>query len=318
MMRRLLLLAALLGPVVLPTPAQALLCTMSASDVAFGNVDVLSGSPVDGAGTVTIDCLGVPLTTLRICLNVNAGTGGADVNGRYMLNGANPLRYQLYQDAGRSVIWGSTTWGLPGDPPQINLPIGAGGTASTTVTMYGRVFGSQTTAPAGVYASNFSGNNVNFVYAVLALFDCSNILGLPPLLSAVSFNVTASVVNNCLVNAQTIDFGSYGVLNSAVDATGQVAVTCTPGTNYTIGLDGGLSNGTPTARKMMKGAEAITYGLYQDFPRSRPWGNTTGSDTVAGTGAGTTQNYPVYARVPAQTTPSAGLYTDKVVVTVTY
>nr|WP_281033880.1 spore coat protein U domain-containing protein [Mesorhizobium sp. M4B.F.Ca.ET.049.02.1.2] len=36
------------------------------------------------------------------------------------------------------------------------------------------------------------------------------------------------------------------------------------------------------------------------------------------TGVGTAQNLTVYGRVPPQTTPSPGVYTDTVIVTVTY
>jgi hypothetical protein len=46
-------------------------------------------------------------------------------------------------------------------------------------------------------------------------------------------------------------------------------------------------------------------------------GNTTGH-TVGGTGTGSSQALTVYGRVASQTTPSAGSYSDSVVVTVTY
>jgi len=47
-------------------------------------------------------------------------------------------------------------------------------------------------------------------------------------------------------------------------------------------------------------------------------GNTVSTDTVAATGNGASQSYTVYGRVPAQTTPAPGTYTDTVTVTVTY
>jgi spore coat protein U-like protein len=95
-------------------------------------------------------------------------------------------------------------------------------------------------------------------------------------------------------------------------------VQCTNSTPYTVALDGGTSGATdPTQRKMSKGAEKITYGLYQDSARSQGWGNTTGQ-TVGGTGTGSSQALTVYGRVASQTTPSAGSYSDSVVVTVTY
>jgi spore coat protein U-like protein len=39
---------------------------------------------------------------------------------------------------------------------------------------------------------------------------------------------------------------------------------------------------------------------------------------VSGTGIGSSQNYTVYGRVQAQTTPAPGTYTDTITVTVTY
>ncbi len=48
------------------------------------------------------------------------------------------------------------------------------------------------------------------------------------------------------------------------------------------------------------------------------WGNTIGTDTVAGTGTGSNQSLTVYGRVPVQSTPVGATYTDTVIVTVTY
>ena len=48
------------------------------------------------------------------------------------------------------------------------------------------------------------------------------------------------------------------------------------------------------------------------------WGNTVGTDTVAGTGNGASQAYTIRGRVPIQTTPAPGAYADTVTVTVTY
>ena len=69
---------------------------------------------------------------------------------------------------------------------------------------------------------------------------------------------------------------------------------------------------------MTKGAEFITYGLYRDTSRTLPWGDTSGTNTLGGTGSGITQSLPVYARIPPQNTPTPGTYSDTIVVTVTY
>lgn len=64
---------------------------------------------------------------------------------------------------------------------------------------------------------------------------------------------------------------------------------------------------------------AVVYGLYKDAGRSQPWGDgATPGSTVAGTGTGAAKGYTVYGRVPPQTTPTPGTYSDTVVVTVTY
>ncbi|MER8639609.1 spore coat U domain-containing protein [Mesorhizobium sp. M0207] len=106
---------------------------------------------------------------------------------------------------------------------------------------------------------------------------------------------------------QNIDFGSVGTLGANVDATGQVSVTCTPATACTVSLNGGTTGSTPTARKMSKGAETVTYGLFKDVARLQPWGDaSTPGSTVPGTGDGATQNLTVYGRVPPQATHCGG------------
>ncbi|MFO0991269.1 MAG: spore coat U domain-containing protein [Hyphomicrobiales bacterium] len=100
-----------------------------------------------------------------------------------------------------------------------------------------------------------------------------------------------------------------------------IAVTCTSGRPYTIGLNGGLSGATnPTQRRMRNLAQTsfITYGIYRDTARTLGWGETIGVNTLAGTGTGNVQNYTAYGRVPAQTTPAPQTYSDTIVVTVTY
>lgn len=302
-------------------PATAQTCDFTISDMAFGNVDGIGGGAVDTTATVGIDCTGVALTSVRICPNINEGSGGADAAARYMSGpGGATLAYQLYQDAARTVVWGSAYWGLPGDPPTVVLPLGGAGSASTSLTLYGRVFAGQNAAPAGIYTSSFAGGETVFDYGpeVLGLVDCGD---LPILQDTASpaFTVTASEVETCIVDAQDLGFGTHGVLTANVDANGQVTVTCTPSTAYTVELGNGLAGTGPTSRLMTNGPETITYGLYRDAARTEPWGDsaTPGSE-ASGTGNGVAQDFTVYGRVPAQATPGPGTYTDTVVVTLTY
>jgi len=314
MMRRLLVVAAI---VLLPSSVLAQSCNFNISAAAFGNVDTLSGAPTDTTATLAISCTSVPLTTVRICPSIGAGSGGATASARQMKSGGSTLNYQLYQDVGRTVVWGSFNWGLPGTPPTIDLPIALNGTGSANVTIYGRVFGGQSAATPGTYTSNFSASDDDFIFATLGVLPCPNVIVFPQHAHP-TFTASASVLANCNVVAQDINFGTQGILQTNVDAAAQLTVSCTPGTNYDVGLDGGQTNASPSARLMALGAQTITYGLFRDAIRTLVWGNTIGTNTATGTGNGAAQIFSVYGRVPPQTTPSAGTYRDTIVVTITF
>lgn len=131
--------------------------------------------------------------------------------------------------------------------------------------------------------------------------------------------VTITIANACEISTAptTLDFGSHGVLSANVDNTSTISVTCTTDAPYDIGLDGGGS-GDINARTMTLGTDEVGYQLYQAAARTTPWGDTVGTDTVSDTGTGSEQQFTVFGRVPPQTTPPAGTYTDTVTVTVTY
>ena len=135
-----------------------------------------------------------------------------------------------------------------------------------------------------------------------------------------TFNSQIIITAQCKVqSASTLNFGSPGVLDAAVDATSALSVQCTNGQAYTISLDGGNgTSGTTTTRTMENGAEFVNYNMFKDASRTQNWGNAGGEIMTALQGTGAAQSYTVYGRVPIQTTPTAGTYTDTVTVTVTY
>jgi len=135
-----------------------------------------------------------------------------------------------------------------------------------------------------------------------------------------TFTVQATIQAQCVINsASTLDFGTQGVLASNVDQTSTIAVQCTNTTPYNIGLNAGTGSGATVAtRKLTSGGATINYSLYTDSGRSTVWGNTVGTDTQAATGSGAAQSYTVYGRIPTQSTPAPGTYTDTITVTVTY
>jgi spore coat protein U-like protein len=302
------------------TPTHALTCSYTVSALNFGSAAVLAGAAVDSTATIGITCNGLPFERVRLCPNLGAGSGGATSSARQLVSGANKLNFQLYQNSARTTVWGSFLWSFSARPPTLTLNLNSlgTGTLSPAPTVFARVLGEQPTAPTGTYTSTFSGTNAQLRYATCPLGACPACSASLAGSANASFTASASVLPNCLVSAQNIDFGSTGVLATNVDATGLVSVTCTAGTSYTVALGGGNA-GSPASRKMSKGAERVSYGLFKDAARAQVWGDASlPGSTVAGTGTGLTQNLAVFGRVPAQPTPSAGVYSDTVVVTVSY
>jgi spore coat protein U-like protein len=132
-----------------------------------------------------------------------------------------------------------------------------------------------------------------------------------------TFNVTATVPAICTVSATTLAFGTY--TGTQTDSTNAISVTCTNTTPYNVGLDAGSAPGaTVTTRKMQSGANLLAYAIYSDAGRTTNWGNTVGTDTVAGTGNGSAQAITAYGRIPAGAYPTPASYSDTITATVTY
>jgi spore coat protein U-like protein len=132
-----------------------------------------------------------------------------------------------------------------------------------------------------------------------------------------TFQVTATVQATCLISATDLAFGTY--TGAQVDATSAITVTCTNTTPWNIGLNAGLCpGGTATTRCMTNGAAQLNYALYRDAARTLNWGNTVGTDTLAGTGTGSAQANTAFGRVTAGQFPAAGVYTDTITATITF
>ncbi|MBI1185875.1 MAG: hypothetical protein GC206_00795 [Alphaproteobacteria bacterium] len=132
--------------------------------------------------------------------------------------------------------------------------------------------------------------------------------------------VTATVVASCVVVANDLDFLTYDpVAGVDADASTTLEITCTNGAAYVVALDAGLGAGASIAtRRMTSGGDTLAYSLYRDASRMQLWGETTGVDTVGGTGTGALQTLTVYGRAATAQTAPAGAYADTVTVTVTY
>jgi spore coat protein U-like protein len=255
---------------------------------------------------------------VRVCPNIGSGTGDPTAsNPRRLANGANLMSYNLYQDSGYATIWGSHLWPYVPLPPTVDISLAPAGSGSATRTIYARISAGQQTLPALAYSSSFAGGHTSIRYAYTNAGTCAQIGGGGSGGTA-PFTVSATNVKTCRVTANDLNFGSASSLSSNIDVNGSASVTCSNLTPYRVLLNNGLNGSGPTTRKMKLGAHTVSYGLYRDAARTLVWGNTSGVNSLSGTGNGSAQALTTYGRVPAQALPPPGTYSDTVVMTVEY
>jgi spore coat protein U-like protein len=238
--------------------------------------------------------------------------------------GAGIVHSESYDGVESTIIGANAAWKIWNLVFAASPNADASGNYSGTITAYGRVFSGQTAMPAGSYSSSFTSTaNSTSRFALAYRNCCSACNNVDSSFSVTSapFTVSANVMPGCTVAATDLSFGTASLLNSDVDATSPVSVTCTSGLNYAVGLSQGTTTGGMTTTRLMKHASTastVPYRMYSDASRTANWGNST-SDDVNGTGTGSAVNHIVYGRVPAQAVaPQAGGYSDTVTVTITY
>ncbi|WP_434682287.1 Csu type fimbrial protein [Serratia sp. Je.1.23.a] len=151
------------------------------------------------------------------------------------------------------------------------------------------------------------------------------------------FTVNATVVKGCVLGNGVSDVATFGTLNFGTlsslghpvsivsgSGAGSVLFRCNPGLNVTLALGVGnhVTGSIAGGRKLQNSAtsETLLYQLYQDSNYATLWGdgaNGGATQTVAATGS--TQEIKVYARLfSSSTLPTRGVYSDSVLLTVTY
>ena len=292
-------------------PASAYVnCTFNSPTMSFGSVGTTQTAGVSSSTTITYSCTN-PLGQ-KVFETLCFGLGLTP-----MTSGANTLNWSAYQDAAHTIGF-NNSYGGGGPEKIIKLTFNANQSLNGSLTLYGAINAGQTTLPAGTYTdvqafnSTYTDHNESTVSAQATCVQATS-----PTRWATTVNATLTTL--CAVSALAVDFLSQGLLSVKIDAVSTLSVTCSNGSPYSIALSLGTGTGVtlPTARKMTKGAETVTYGLYSDSARSVAWGIGAGQ-TVSGTGNGLTQSISIYGRVPPQATPSPGAYADTIVVTLTY
>jgi spore coat protein U-like protein len=311
-----LLLAIALAFIIQHTSASAQVCNFTITSINFGNVNMAPGGTAPTSGTLTATCSGKPGATITICPNIGDGTGGSN-NGspRLMKNGTASIPYDLLQPNGQ--VWGSYVWPYAARPPVLSTTLNRLGTGTLTQTIQAQISGSIASAPTGHYLSSYTTIHTLLDYGYAPAQSC-NVVSTRA--AQANFIVQAQDTATCNLSATAMNFGTLAGLTTAQATSNQIGITCTIGAAYTISLDNGINGGTGPSNRYMVSAtnQKLSYGIFKDAAHVQAWGSTTGSNTQAGTGNGTTQNITAYALLPAQGNPMAGTYSDTVVVTVNY
>jgi spore coat protein U-like protein len=162
------------------------------------------------------------------------------------------------------------------------------------------------------------------MHAAIAAMSMAGAVGASAATTTTTFGVSATVNATCVIDsADALTFAAFIPGSGAQAATSSIKVRCTNNTAFNVGLDAGGGTGATMANRIMKnGSYALNYSLYRDSAHQNVWGNSVGTDTLSGTGAGmasaNTLTETVYGQIPDQPTAVPGAYADTVTVTVTF
>jgi spore coat protein U-like protein len=288
------LLAAWAGLEGARAPASAalslpLICTISSGGLDFGNIPVVNNIPsaATAPGFLTVNCpLAAPNSTVFVC-----------VKAQTLLMGNLAQAVVLYYDVA-AVNNASVS------------------TNKGQVPIAGTISKNQQNITADAYSANVFMSNVTY--------SATNCLTAPTTaIPQPGLDAAGVVPNSCFITTNPLDFGSTSSLQGGQTGQTKITVHCNSGTTYTVALGGGNSNAADPAQRKMTlngaagGTNTITYGLYQDNGHTTPWGWLPNTTVTRGAWTAV-PDIPVFGYVPPQPTPTAGNYSDTIVVTVSF
>lgn len=192
------------------------------------------------------------------------------------------------------------------------------GNRTYTLPIYFRTMTGQSVA-AGTYQTaltlRFNWSVCSLGVAVCLAYQTGN--------ATFTVNATIVVTNDCSsMSTPAVNFGSQALVSNFPTISQTIALTCTKGSVYTVGIsNGNYANGN--VRNMASGSNRMSYEIYKGTTANR-WG-VNGTERWASTDStsvstdGLLRSFNYTARVlTGQTTPPAGDYTDTLVVDVAF
>ncbi|EPS2708188.1 Csu type fimbrial protein [Cronobacter turicensis] len=314
-----LLLVIVLSLISLPALAD---CRVSGTSAAYGSQTsfVINSTVQTTTATLTLDCDSV-LNVLNndfVNLTLTGATTSAGTRATLGRSGDTTDRIPLQVCAqsgcpsgSELAINGSYRWT---GQTLLNLLT----SKRYTFPIYLRTLQGQNVA-AGAYQVTLS-FSVNYSICALGVAVC-----LTPQNGTTTFTslVTLTVTNDCsTIAAPNLSFASAPLVTNFAPVSQTIAITCTKGSTYTVGINNG-NNAVGSVRNMASGANRLSYEIYKGSTTNR-WG-VSGTERWASDSAsqvstdGLLKSYQYTARILAtQNTPPAGSYTDTLVVDVAF
>lgn len=290
--------------------------------------DCWNGSPPGfNFGTVTAGQTSVTSTKLSFsCNNYDTGTEYIRACLKVMSNDpqymhqdsttSTLLYYSIYSlyDQHHPLSQNSNTYA------EINLELASGqANVEHDIPLIAKIMPGQSNLSAGNYF-DYDETPVQITYASASseqsLPSCSGLSG-QTILDTIG--ATATVKDGCtILNADDMDFGSKSPSEDnqlQASSTATITVQCPAGTSYLVSLGHGL-HAEGNARSLCHNDECVSYNLYQDAAHTEEWSES--EPLKQSSSDGQAQNLVVYGEIPPQQWPSAGNYSDTVLIKVTY
>lgn len=305
-------LIGLLGLLILPLAGNAaLVCTLNNNPILdFGSPDPFVGGNITTTAALNWSCTennGKKFTG-ELCFFVAADSQG-NIDPRYLENGGpQPLPFNVYSDATHTTVIQPTT---DAAGVAIDIPKSGPYTVSGTITLYGMLQPLLSDVQTGLHQTVMTNSQMHFK-AGNSGKGCDSAKGGPEALYTLTAQV--NIPNQCQITATDLDFGTQATPLTQTDSQSSITVRCTNTTQFSVGLNGGLTGN----RELTSGGNTVAYELYQDAGRATVWNNST--ERQPGTGLGTTSaiQMTVFGRLFANPTAAEGVYTDTVTVDVAF
>lgn len=293
----------LCAAILIPVAARAGSCTCAGTTLNVGAYSVFSATAAQPTTSLSVTCNG------NATYDVAFSTGNSGSYGSRQMNQAagDTLAYNIYTDAARTTVWAGTNQKV----------FSTSGVQTFSVQLYMKINPLQDV--------RYSGNVYQDFILVTMTPDAAT--GGPT--RSCNITLQAAVTAECLAPGATLAFGTYDpvVVNasaaSPLNATTNLAFTCTKGVSATVALDSGLYVSGGVRRLAGPSANFLQYDIFKDAGRTQSWtalpgGTVTAVSTSKNTPLGGGTGLPAYGRIPGNQDVVAGSYSDSVTATINY